>query len=114
MHLADVERFVSPDNAQHTLDALRRLPAPAGDDPRIDLLESRVWVNKDLQRSTAAAKRGLQKATALGSHLLVGQADGILCQFGVATGSSGEGVQDCENAVHSYGAAGDSTAALAH
>ena len=107
LRLADQQRWVSPDDAQHTLDALRHLRAPTGDDPRIDLLEARVWMNKDLARSTAAAKRGLEKGTALGSHVLVARAYGILCQSAVATGSTAESIQNCENATHSYGAAGD-------
>ncbi len=71
-----------PDDALATLDGLRALPAPAGDDPRIDLEEARAAeVLSEFGRQLAAAEAAAAKARALGlplleaaAHLLAGEA----------------------------------------
>ncbi len=62
-------------DALATVDALRKLPTPARDDPRIDLEEA--WDSGDLvdlTRAQAAAARAAAKATASGARLLFAQA----------------------------------------
>jgi tetratricopeptide (TPR) repeat protein/TolB-like protein len=62
-------------DALATVDALRRLPAPARDDPRIDLEEA--WDSgdlADLTRAQAAAARAAVKAPASGARVLFAQA----------------------------------------
>jgi serine/threonine protein kinase/tetratricopeptide (TPR) repeat protein len=62
-------------DALNTVDALRKLAAPIGDDPRIDLTESRAAASvTDYNRSKAAALQAERKAGALESRLQVAQA----------------------------------------
>ena len=108
LRLASAQRWLKPSDALHTLDALRRLPAPAGDDPSIDLVEASTWINQDFAKAHAAAERAITKGTAQGSQLLLAHAYGILCQQ-VSTGatSAAEKIASCENARKSYAAGGD-------
>ena len=107
LRLADEQRLVSSEDALKTLAALRRLPSPAANDPRIDIIESRAWVNQDYAKVQAAARRAVEKGTAQGAHLLVARAYGILCQT-LGNGSSTEqAIRDCQNARQSFAAAGD-------
>jgi DNA-binding winged helix-turn-helix (wHTH) protein/tetratricopeptide (TPR) repeat protein len=107
LRLADQQRLVSSEDALKTLAALRRLPSPAANDPRIDMIESRAWMNNDFAKAQAAGRRAVEKGTSQGAHLLVARAYGILCQS-VGNGSSTEqAIRDCENARQSFAAAGD-------
>src|ERR1700721_581923 len=103
LRLADEQRWSNPEDALHTLDVLRRLPLPSGDDPRIDYIEARAWSYKDVVKARAAARRAVEKGTAQGSRLLVARAYGVLC--GIGGGDST--LQTCENARKSYTAVGD-------
>jgi DNA-binding winged helix-turn-helix (wHTH) protein/tetratricopeptide (TPR) repeat protein len=107
LRLADEQRWVNPTDALHTLEALRRLPLPSGDDPRIDYIEARSWVNNDVAKAQAAARRAVEKGNARGSRLLVANAYAILCQTIANGGSTAEVVQACQNARESFAAAGD-------
>ncbi len=61
--------------AFQTLESLRELPAPWGDDPRIDLTEATVaYHHGDYARSQAAAGRAAKRGRALGSTTLVAEA----------------------------------------
>lgn len=106
LRLADEQRLVSSEDALKTLAALRRLPSPAANDPRIDMIESRAWMNNDFAKAQAAGRRAVEKGTTQGTHLLVARAYGILCQAGVGA-STEQSVRDCQNARQSYAAAGD-------
>ena len=103
LRLADEQRWVNPTDALHTLEALRRLPLPSGDDPRIDYIEARSWVNNDVAKTRAAAQRAVEKGNARGARLLVARANGILCQIGNGDSTA----QACDDARESYTAAGD-------
>ncbi len=108
LYLASAQRRVKSSDCLPTLAALRRLPAPEGEDPRIDLVEASAWIDHDMTKAHAAAERAIAKGSAQGSHLLVGQGYGILCQQGDTSGSAAaEAVVACENARQSYAAAGD-------
>lgn len=62
-------------DCRDTLAALRRLPAPQGDDPRIDLLEARLaWRTSDKQTQLRAAKAAIAKGQRSGEVLLIAQA----------------------------------------
>jgi serine/threonine protein kinase/tetratricopeptide (TPR) repeat protein/TolB-like protein len=64
-----------PDDAMATLDQLKKLPAPARDDPRIDLEESRAATEaRNSERAVAASARAAQKARDRGSKLLLSRA----------------------------------------
>jgi eukaryotic-like serine/threonine-protein kinase len=103
LRLADEQRWANPEDALRTLDALRHLPLPSSDDPRIDYIEARAWVNNDVLKAQAAALRAVNKGTAQGSRLLVARAYGVLCQIG----NGGSTAQSCESARKSYLEAGD-------
>lgn len=61
--------------ALETVAALRRLPAPSGDDPRIDLVEAdAARTLTDVDRMLEAANRALEKGRAQGSRTLVAEA----------------------------------------
>ena len=107
LRLGDEQRRVNSADALKTVAALRRLPGPVADDPRIDMIESRAWTNSDYAKAQAAGRRAVEKGTAQGAHLLVARAYGILCAT-LGNGSSTEqAIRDCENARQSYAAAGD-------
>ena len=107
LRLADEQRLVSSGDALKTLAVLRRLPSQAANDPRIDMIEARAWMNNDYAKAQAAGRRAVEKGTAQGAHLLVARAYGILCQA-IGNGSSTEqALRDCQNARQSFAAAGD-------
>ncbi|MGB0011409.1 MAG: tetratricopeptide repeat protein [Candidatus Sulfotelmatobacter sp.] len=107
LRLADEQRHVNSENALKTVAALRHLPGPVADDPRIDIIESRAWTNNDYAKAQAAGRRAVEKGTAQGANLLVARAYGVLCAT-LGNGSSTEqAIRDCENARQSYAAAGD-------
>jgi eukaryotic-like serine/threonine-protein kinase len=103
LRLANEQRWVNPEDALHTLEVLRRLPLPSGDDPRIDYMEARAWINKDVVKARAAARRVVEKGTAQGSRLLVARAYGVLCGIGGEDSTA----QTCDNARRSFMAVGD-------
>lgn len=106
--LAAAQLHSSPREAQRTLDMLRALPAPVGEDARIDLLEASTQIGLNLSAAQAAAKRAVAKGTDLGSPLLVARAYGILCQQGPILGTTvDETARDCQQAMKGYSAAGD-------
>ncbi len=107
LRLADEQRWVNPADALHALETLRHLPPPSSDDPRIDYLEARAWVNNDVVKAQAAARRAVEKGTVQGSRLFVARAYGILCQTSGNGGSTAEVVQACQNARKSFAAVGD-------
>ena len=107
LRLADEQRHTNSADALRTLTALRRLPAPAGDDPRIDMIEARAWIAKDFARAQALGRSAVEKGTAQGSGLLVARAYGILCEMGGNGSSTSQTIQDCERAREGYAAAGD-------
>jgi len=61
--------------AQATLGDLRQLPAPEGQDPRIDLADAN-WAESvsDFKREEASASRSVETAQSLGERLLAAQA----------------------------------------
>ena len=103
LRLANEQRWVNPEDALHTLEGLRHLPFPSSDDPRIDYIEARSWVNNDVVKAQAAARRAVEKGTTQGSRLLVARAYGVLCQIGNGDSTA----QACDNARKSYTAVGD-------
>jgi len=108
LYLAVAQYHVKPEDALSTLKTLRQLPSPAGDDPRIDLVEASAQVTQNISAAQAAANRAIAKGTVQGSHLIMAGGYGILCQQGTAIGVSVEElISDCEKARESATAAGD-------
>jgi DNA-binding winged helix-turn-helix (wHTH) protein/TolB-like protein len=106
--LAGAQIVSQPAKALQTLAALRCLPAPEGEDARIDMTEASAWISQDLAMARAAARTAISKANAQGSHAIVARTYGFLCQQGVGVGASmDDAVSDCELARQSAEAAGD-------
>jgi serine/threonine protein kinase/tetratricopeptide (TPR) repeat protein len=102
------ERAGKRKEALDTVQALHRLPAPDGQDPRIDLVEARVAYRlSDFARQRMAAVRAAAKAEARGARLLMAEAR---LEQAEAAGSVGE--SDRALALHGeaqaiFAAAGD-------
>jgi tetratricopeptide (TPR) repeat protein len=95
-------------DAQATLDALRKLPPPATDDPRIDLAEVGIaWQRADAKRVLAAASRASAKAETQGAHLLQAKARRHQGAAWRRLGDNAKALANYENALQLYTAAGD-------
>ncbi len=106
--LANAQINVQPSAALQTIATLRRLPAPVGDDARIDMTEASAWIGRDLGKARTAAKAAIAKGLAQGRPVLVARTYGFLCQQGVGMGTSTQQVfNDCESARQSAIATGD-------
>jgi eukaryotic-like serine/threonine-protein kinase len=106
--LANAQINVQPSAALQTIATLRRLPAPVGDDARIDMTEASAWIGRDLGKARAAAEAAIEKGRAQGRPVLVARTYGFLCQQGVGLGTSTQQVlNDCESARQSAIATND-------
>jgi eukaryotic-like serine/threonine-protein kinase len=76
LRLATAETYGSkPQEALATLEQLRKLPAPAKDDPRIEIADAyAASLLGDYKRQLASATRGFEKAQAQGARLQAGRA----------------------------------------
>jgi tetratricopeptide (TPR) repeat protein len=108
LRLAAEQLHLSPSDAQQTLSSLRKLPAPIGADPRIDLMDASVMTLLDLPKARAAAERAISKASAQGATLIVAHGYGVMCQQDSSLAESTEqSVSECTRARDSYMASGD-------
>jgi DNA-binding winged helix-turn-helix (wHTH) protein/tetratricopeptide (TPR) repeat protein len=108
LRLAAMESHTNPEDAVHTLASLRTLPAPVGDDPRIDLMEASVLISQNLPKARAAAQKAIAKASAQGATLMIARGYGILCQQDFSLGVAlDESVSECNLARNSSISAGD-------
>ena len=106
--LATAQMSVQPSAARQTLAALRRLPAPAGEDARIDMTEASAWISEDLAKARAFAQMAIDKGRAQGRPVLVERTYGFLCQQNAGIGAAmQQAISDCETARQSAVAAGD-------
>lgn len=105
--LASAQVYVKPADALRTLAALRRLPSPAGEDARIDMVEASTWINTDFAKARAAANRAIEKGKGQGSNIIVSRTYGILCEQDPSIGDMAEAISDCQSAMNSAVAAGD-------
>jgi len=95
-------------DALATVEALRKLAAPARDDPRIDLAEAAAAGSlSDYQRAHAAAARAAQKGERAGARLLVARARLADCWFYHRLGELDQAITSCQSASDIYGKAGD-------
>lgn len=104
---ASAQMHLSAEDSLQTLAALRHLPAPLGDDARIDMTEASAWINRDFNKASAAAKLAIAKATTQGSPVIVSRTYGILCQQEPAIDASPEAIDICRNALEASIAAKD-------
>jgi DNA-binding winged helix-turn-helix (wHTH) protein/tetratricopeptide (TPR) repeat protein len=106
--LARAQVHVNPADSAHTLALLRMLPAPVGDDPRIDLMEASGLIGQDLPKARAAAQKAIAKASAQRASLMVARGYGILCQMDSSAGvPMAQSISECNLARNSYISAGD-------
>jgi tetratricopeptide (TPR) repeat protein len=91
-----------------TVEGLRRLPAPASGDPRIDLAEAAAAKSlTDFERQRKAAIEAARKAEALGARLLRAQARLVEGTALVDLGRLDEGRAACEEAERLFADTGD-------
>ena len=64
--LATAQIETAPAQSLQTLAALRRLPAPAGEDARIDMTEASAWISQDLAKAQAAARIAIRQRQSAG------------------------------------------------
>ena len=92
--------------AMQTIAQLRRLPPPASDDPRIDLLESRTIPNNK-PAQLVLVRNAERKATAQGNKVLYAQARKEECMALNYGPEPAQGLPACEDAYDMYLAAGN-------
>jgi len=100
LQLASAQTFASKGkDALATLDQLRKLPAPAKDDPRIDLAEADAADSlSDFKLDLAAATRAAEKAQVQQARLLEAKALLNQCWSHKMLGQTREAVSNCEAA----------------
>ena len=97
-----------PKDALATLDVLRKLQAPLGDDPRIDREEAHAFDSLgDLKKQLAAATTAVQKAEAQGARLLAASSRLSECHVMGAYASPSESRAQCERAKQTFISVGD-------
>ncbi|HEY6324857.1 MAG TPA: tetratricopeptide repeat protein, partial [Thermoanaerobaculia bacterium] len=97
-----------PQDALATANALRALPEPSRDDPRIDLAEATAaGARSDFLRQHGAAGRAAGRAATLGASLLVAQARLLDCRALRNLGRAEEALAACAEGQRLYAAAGD-------
>lgn len=92
--------------ASQTLAQLRRLPPPASDDPRIDLLDARVTPTNDPAR-LVLIRSAIRKASAQGKKLVYAQARKEECMNLNYSDHPADAPPACEDAYNIYIAAGN-------
>lgn len=96
------------EEALGTAMALRSLPPPTSQDPRIDLVEAAAaGARADFKRQQTAAARAAERGTAQGSPLLVAQARLLECRALRNLGQANKALAACEEGQHLYADAGD-------
>ncbi len=107
LQLAAAEHAAGRDNqASQTLAQLRRLPPPASDDPRIDLLNARAGPTKDPER-LALIRSAERKATAQEKKLVYAQARKEECENFNYSDHPADAPAACEEAYNIYMAMGN-------
>jgi DNA-binding winged helix-turn-helix (wHTH) protein/TolB-like protein/Flp pilus assembly protein TadD len=109
LRLAEVQaRGHKGDNALATVASLRKLPAPASEDPRIELAESSGWrVLGDFKHQEAPLTRAVEKARAQGARLILARAlqdQALLFNF---LGRTQDSIALCRESKDIFAAAGD-------
>jgi DNA-binding winged helix-turn-helix (wHTH) protein/tetratricopeptide (TPR) repeat protein len=109
LSLADAQQLGAKSNdALATVAALRKLPAPASSDPRIDLQEASDWIwTSNSQRAQEPLKRALEESRAQGARLLVALTLCQQCRSSFVRGHVADAVAACRESRDTYAAAGD-------
>jgi eukaryotic-like serine/threonine-protein kinase len=95
-------------NALSTLEALRRLPPPAGNDARIDLEAARSWNTlSEFNQMAMALSVAAEKAKAQGAQLLLARARNQQCWVFRFLAEQQQDFEACREAQRIYATAGD-------
>jgi eukaryotic-like serine/threonine-protein kinase len=96
------------DDLQATLSALRQLPAPQGQDPRIDLADAN-WAESisDFKRESSTAAKAVERAQSLGENLLAAQAQLAEATAQWKLGSPQQALVTLKEAQNTFEAKGD-------
>jgi DNA-binding winged helix-turn-helix (wHTH) protein/TolB-like protein len=95
-------------DALATVASLRKLPAPASEDPRIDLAESDAWrLLGDFKHQEAPQGRAVEKARALGAKLILARALEAQARLFNFLGRAQDAIALCRESRDIYAAAGD-------
>ncbi|HWN45680.1 MAG TPA: tetratricopeptide repeat protein [Thermoanaerobaculia bacterium] len=113
LHLADTQRMAGrTEQALATIAALRKLPPPAGDDPRLDVSEAdAAWQLGDFARSRDAAARAIARGTERGMAMVVAMGRFNRAWALSRLGQPGEALADFDAARTLYLRTGDRGAA---
>jgi tetratricopeptide (TPR) repeat protein/tRNA A-37 threonylcarbamoyl transferase component Bud32/TolB-like protein len=96
------------EDALASIDALRTLPAPSRDDPRIDLAEATAaGARADFKRQQEAAARAAAKGAAQGTPLMVAQARLLECRARRNLGQAEPALAACEEGRRLHAEAGN-------
>jgi tetratricopeptide (TPR) repeat protein/tRNA A-37 threonylcarbamoyl transferase component Bud32 len=96
------------EEALATTDALRTLPEPSRDDPRIDFAEAvGAGARSDFERQRAAAARAAAKGATLGTPLMVAQARLLECRALRNLGQAEKALATCEEGRRLHAETGD-------
>jgi tetratricopeptide (TPR) repeat protein/TolB-like protein len=96
------------EDALATADALRTLPPPSRDDPRIDLAEATAaGARADFERQRTAATRAAAKGTAQGAPLMAARARLLECRALRNLGQPAAALAACEEGRKLHATAGD-------
>jgi eukaryotic-like serine/threonine-protein kinase len=91
-----------------TVESLRKLPPPASDDPRIDLVEAEAWlVLGDAKHQEQPLARAVEKAKIQGSREVLADALRMQCRMLPAAGRMQDAVAACREATSISAADGD-------
>jgi DNA-binding winged helix-turn-helix (wHTH) protein/tetratricopeptide (TPR) repeat protein len=93
-----------PDAALETVRRLRRLPAPASDDPGLDLREAGIVIRNDPQAANRLFHSAAEKALAQGKRLIYAKAQQSLCWTNLQHLQS---PPECQEAYETFLAAGN-------
>jgi tetratricopeptide (TPR) repeat protein len=94
--------------AQDTVGALRALPPPSGNDPRIELVQAQAFeALGDLGSAKAAAARAAEEARLQGSRWIQGRAEVHLCFYLSNLGDFAPALTACEETEQIYAATDD-------
>jgi DNA-binding winged helix-turn-helix (wHTH) protein/tetratricopeptide (TPR) repeat protein len=93
-----------PDAALETIRQLRRLPAPASDDPGLDLREAGIVIRNDSQAANRLFHSAAEKALAQGKRLIYAKAQQSLCWINLQHLQS---PPECQEAYETFLAAGN-------
>jgi eukaryotic-like serine/threonine-protein kinase len=95
-------------DAMATVEALRKLPPPASEDPRIGIVEAEAWnLLGDVKRQEQPLAQAVERAKAQGSREIMADARRMQCRMFIGFGQPQNAVAACREARDISAAVGD-------